>query len=592
MPRMFPVCQIPLLIISALMATTSWCLAQGPATDHSKVNSFSGLVAPVDQQRESDWIEQCYEQMSLEERVGQLLMIRAHSDRGPEYENLVAQWIDRYHVGGLCFFQGTARRQAELTRQYQSMAKPVPLMIAMDAEWGLGMRLPSSTLSYPRALTLAAMTDDALIYEMGQEIGRQCRRLGVHVNFAPVLDVNNNPLNPVINDRSFGENVQNVISKASAYAAGLQDAGILACGKHFPGHGDTDVDSHFDLPVLLHDRARLEELEMAPFRALFQRGLGSVMVAHLNVPALDNTENLPTSLSEKVVSEIIRQQLKYEGLVFTDALEMKGVTKFFKPGMAEVKAFIAGNDILLLPEDVGKAVQALRLAVQDGRITSGRLEESVKRILRVKYRLGLDQQPDIQLNDLEQELNSAEAHQLRRQLFERSLILLRDKQSLLPITEPQPGTIATLAIGSQVRTEFQKSCSDFTALSHVNLPTAAGDEEWEQARLSLEKVRLVLVSFHNLSRSPAQNFGLAASDLERVRKLVETKQVIVVHFGNPYALHNYDGLSTLIQGFEQSTEAQRVAAEAIFGKLTLTGRLPVTASPEAPYGAGHSLSLN
>jgi beta-N-acetylhexosaminidase len=589
---------LPNVFASVLLAASTWLvctdcsLAQAPAFDEASNESLKGFLSPDDSQRESAWVDRYYDQMSLEERVGQLLMVRAHSDRGPEYEKLVRGWIEKFHVGGLCFFQGTALRQAELTREYQLIAKPVSLMIAMDAEWGLGMRLPSSTLSYPRALTLAAMPDDDLIYQMGREIGRQCRRLGVHVNFAPVLDVNNNPLNPVINDRSFGENVENVISKASAYAAGLQAAGVLACGKHFPGHGDTDVDSHFDLPVLLHNRARLEELEMAPFRALFQRGLGSVMVAHLNVPALDDTPNLPTSLSEKVVNGIIRRQLKYDGLVFTDALEMKGVTKFFEPGMAEVQAFISGNDILLLPEDVGRAAESLRSAVQQGNITQERLEESVKRILRAKYRLGLNRQPEIKLQDLEQELNTAEASQLRRRLFESSLVLLRDAQSLLPIIEPKPGTVATLAIGSEEVTEFQSSCLEFANLTHVNLLRAAADQDWEEARQSLENSELILVSFHQLTRSPKQNFGLSDSDLEKVRSLSESKKIVVVHFGNPYALHNYDGLSTVIQAFEQSPETQQIAAEAIFGKRNLVGRLPITASPEARFGDGHPLSHN
>ena len=329
---------------------------------------------------ENQWVDSVYARLTVRERIGQLFMIRAYSNKDRAYEESVANQIREYGVGGLCFFQGTPRRQAELTNEYQQISQ-VPLLIAMDAEWGLGMRLDGpEVVDFPRQIALGAIEDDHLIYLMGREIARQLRRIGTQVNFAPVADINNNPDNPVINFRSFGEDRFRVANKCTAYMQGLQDGNVMACAKHFPGHGDTDTDSHKALPVILHSRQRLDSIELYPFRQLSAKGLQSVMVAHLNIPALDDAFQIPTTLSTHTVQDLLRQEIGFDGIVFTDAMDMNGVTQFAANGEAEWQALAAGNDILLLPSDLPKAIDRILEAVRNGDMPLPRLETHVKRI--------------------------------------------------------------------------------------------------------------------------------------------------------------------------------------------------------------------
>ncbi|MEL6142697.1 MAG: glycoside hydrolase family 3 N-terminal domain-containing protein, partial [Bacteroidota bacterium] len=338
--------------------------------------------------REKVWVDSVYNSMDFEQQLGQLFMVRAHSDLGAEHIAEVEKLIRDYHVGGLCFFQGTPERQLELTNRYQRQSR-LPLMVSMDAEWGLGMRLTDNTISFPKQLALGAIRDNRLIYDMGKEVARQLRRLGVHISFSPVLDVNNNPNNPVIATRSFGEDRYNVTVKSYMYMKGLQDHGVMACAKHFPGHGDTDVDSHLDLPVIRHDRSRLDSIELYPFKALARYGIGSFMIAHLAVPSLDARNNRPTSLSKATTTDLLRGEMNFTGLVFTDALEMKGVTKHFSDGEVEAESILAGNDILLLPESTPAAFAAIKRYLEEGRLTPQDIESKVRRVLLAKYRLGL-----------------------------------------------------------------------------------------------------------------------------------------------------------------------------------------------------------
>lgn len=574
----------PSWLTVAALAVLCAMLVQRPSGVAAELDDW--LVDPAMNQHEKSWVEQHLSLMDINEKIGQLLMIRAHSDKGVAYEQSVQSLIEKYQVGGLLFFQGTAFRQAELTNHYQAVSKRVPLFIAQDAEWGLGMRLASSTISYPRALTLGAVSDDTLVQQLGSEIGRQCRRLGVHINFAPVLDINNNPGNPVINDRSFGENSDNVTSKGWAYIQGLQGQRVLACGKHFPGHGDTDVDSHLELPIIQHDRQRLDSIELVPFQILCKRGLGSVMVAHLNIPALDPREHRPSTLSQHVVDGILRTQMVFDGLIFTDAMEMKGVTKYFAPGMADLEAFKAGNDVLLLPENVNLTVEALRKAVESGEITVSRLDASVRRILRTKYRLGLNQPQSVVLENLEADLNTAQAKELRRKLLVNSLVLVRDDQKAIPISATDEIKLATLAIGSNEKTDFQKATDHFASPQHFQMTSQADNASWTKCVQQLTNVDIIVVCLHGLSRSSKNNFGISLADANRLRRLAFSKKVILVHFGNPYALSNFDDIPTVIQAFEESLEAQEAAAQAVFGAAHMTGKLPVTASPKARYGQG------
>ena len=296
------------------------------------------------------WTDSVLNSLSNEEKIAQLMVVRAHSNLGADHVAKVTNDIKQYNVGALCFFQGGPVRQANLTNLYQSIAK-TPLMVTIDGEWGLGMRLDSVT-KFPYQLTLGSVSDENLIYRMGLAVGDQCKRIGVHVNYAPVVDINNNPNNPVIGYRSFGEDKYKVSKYGVAYMKGMQDAGIMACAKHFPGHGDVDVDSHYDLPVINKTTKELDSMELVPFRAIFDAGVGSVMIAHLSIPSIDNTKNVATSISKNSVTDLLRNKMGYQGLTFTDALEMKGVAKYFPGGTIAVEALIAGNDMLCLPASV------------------------------------------------------------------------------------------------------------------------------------------------------------------------------------------------------------------------------------------------
>ena len=540
--------------------------------------------------REGRWVDSVFNALSDDERLGQLFMLRAHADKDTAYERQVEDFVRRYRPGGLCFFNptniGTVEKQAELTNRYQAASPRLPLMIAGDYENGLGMRYRSSAISYPRAMMLGAVQDNKLIYDMGRDIARQCRRLGVQVNFAPDVDVNNNASNPVINERSYGEDRANVTAKAFQYMMGLQDGGVLASAKHFPGHGDTNTDSHFDLPVIAHDRERLDSIELFPFRALSQAGVGSVMVAHLNVPALDNRDKRPTTLSQPTIQTLLREQIGFEGLIFTDAMEMQGVTKYYKPGDADVEALHAGNDIVLLPQDVDAAMAAVKAAIADGRLDKERLFASTKRVLRAKYRLGLTQPQRVALANLRRDLNTPEFLVLKRQLIAHALTLVRDSLGLAGFQNVEKYKIASLALGDTNRTIFQTYCGYYAPVTHFN----AGKEldSTLQIRLldTLRKFDVVLVSFHNTRTKASDNFGLSASQIQFVGQLNKLTTVAVTMFGNPYSLKYFDDIPVLLQAFTEDPPAQELAAQSLFGANDLSGKLPVTASASAKFGQG------
>lgn len=548
----------------------------------TSVHSYSEKQLMV----ESSWVDSVYARLSVRERIGQLFMIRAHSDKGPDYEEFVANQIRDYSVGGLCFFQGTPRHQAELTNAYQAIAN-VPLMIAMDAEWGLGMRLDGpEVMDFPRQITLGAIEDNHLIYQMGREIARQLRRVGTQVNFAPVADINNNPENPVINFRSFGEDRVHVAQKCAAYMEGLQDGQVMACAKHFPGHGDTDIDSHEALPVILHNRQRLDSIELYPFRQLVTKGLQSVMVAHLNIPALDTAFKLPTTLSALTVQSLLREELGFEGIVFTDGMEMKGVTQFASNGEAEWHALAAGNDIILLPADLPCAVDRIQRALQEGEFTLPQLEQHVKRILRAKYRLGLADLKPVRLQNLEDDLYTPAARAIQSRLIEHSLTLVRNKQYLLPLKELPSLHLAALNIGDTLNNPFQKTLSRYTSLERYAAPKEFSEEAIEMWVDQLRGTDAVIVGLFGLSAYPKNNFGISPTTIDFLHQLAEETRVILVHFGNPYGLRNFDELPWIVQAYQGDAITQTITAEGLMGHHIFQGHLPVTSSPRIRAGQG------
>lgn len=564
----------PILVLSALFALS--------AAGHRRPFDFSKNEDPA----EARWVDSVFVGLSDDECIGQLFMIRAHSDKDAAYEQMVEDQIRQYKVGGLCFFQGTPERQAELTNRYQAASPRLPLMISMDAEYGLGMRLKGAAITYPRQLMLGAIRNNRLIYDYGREMARQCRRLGVHVSFSPVADINNNAANPVINDRSFGEERYNVGAKAYQYMLGLQEGGVLACAKHFPGHGDTNTDSHFELPLIAHDSARLDSLELFPFRLLAERGVGAVMVAHLNVPALDPRPNRPTTLSAPVVTDLLRKRLDFQGLIFTDAMEMQAVTKYFPPGYADVEALRAGNDVVLLPIDIAASFAAVQQALADSTLDRAQFEQSVRRVLRAKYRLGLTRPQQVAVADIRRELNTPAAFLLKRRLIENALTLVRDERGLVGFEHLEKHRLATLAIGDSSRTVFQTYCGYYAPVAHFNVSKNLDSAQVTALLDTLRHFDRVLVGLHDMRAKAADQFGLNDSLVAFIRRLDAAVPTVLTVFGNPYSLRYFDDCRTVLMAYNEDRLTQELAAQALFGARDIRGALPVTASRKAYFAQG------
>ncbi|SEP88039.1 glycoside hydrolase family 3 N-terminal domain-containing protein [Neolewinella agarilytica] len=541
---------------------------------------------------EKAWVDSVFSTLSIDGQIGQLMMIRAHSDRGADHIAHVKAEIKKYQVGGLCFFQGTPEKQLQLTNEYQTLSS-IPLMVSMDAEWGLGMRLPDQTISFPKQLALGAIRDNKLIYDMGAEIARQMHHMGVNVSFSPVLDVNNNPNNPVIDTRSFGEDRYNVTIKGYQYMRGLQDNGILASAKHFPGHGDTGTDSHYNLPVIAHNRARLDSLELYPFQALVRYGIGSVMAAHLQIPALDDRPNRPSSLSKPIVYDLLRKEMGFTGLVFTDGLEMKGVTNHYGNGEVEAEAIAAGSDILLLPESTADAFTAIKRYMNEGKITSADLERKVRRILLSKYRLGLRKTRTLPLDNLRGHLNTAGAYALKQTLFENAMTLVKDGERLVPINDLERGKIVSVHVGLNAPTAFSKRLDDYGQITHLNAGYNLSSADRERILAKIAEDDLVIIGLYSDGSRFREKVPVTAGVLSLLRGIDAKARMIVSVFGNPYSLAALDGSAgTVLMAYSRDEVAQDAAAQALFGANRITGRLPITASPGAVFNAGIETSAS
>ena len=541
--------------------------------------------------RENEWINARYNEMSPSQRLGQLFMVRAFSKGNYEHEKDIERLIQSEGIGGLCFFQGSPEHQARLTNRYQQLSK-IPLLISIDAEWGLGMRFKNRAISFPRQLTLGAIKDNRLIYDMGQEVARQLRRIGVHINFAPVVDINNNRNNPVINNRSFGENKLNVTAKSYAYIQGMQDGGVLACAKHFPGHGDTDVDSHLDLPVIKHDRNRLDSLEFFPFKVLSQHGMKSVMIAHLSVPALDSQMMTPTTLSRKVVTDVLKNEMGFKGLVITDALDMKGVTKFHSSGELEAKALAAGNDILLLSENIALAKAKINEYIDQGRIKMSEVEYSVKKILRSKYRLGLWERPHVHEDNVIAETITADALGLKGRLFENSMTAVKDDHKILPIGDVIKTSFGALSLGVNKKSIFQNRLESYATVTQFNSGLKLSAQRAAGLLRALSKKDIVFISLHNYSKLSRNNFGIGEETIKLIRQLNERTKVVLTLFGSPYTLSNFDDLKTVVVSYETDELAEDFTAQALFGVFDIKGILPVTASAHFKMNQGRHIVNN
>lgn len=551
-------------------------------------DSIKTSIAVPFLQQESNWTDSVFQTLSTEEKIAQLIMIPVYSNKDQVHEDSISYLIGEYKVGGLIYFQGGPVRQAHMTNRFQKESK-VPLMVSIDAEWGLGMRL-DSTIRFPYQMALGGIEDESLIYEMGAAIARQSKRLGIQVNFAPVVDINNNPNNPVIGFRSFGEDKHNVTSKALAYMKGMQEQNVLASAKHFPGHGDTEVDSHYGLPVINFSRHRLVELELYPFRELMKEGLGSVMVAHMSIPALDSVENQASTLSKAIVTNLLKNEMGYRGLVFTDALNMQAVAAQYPPGMVDVKALLAGNDMLLNTMDVRTTIEEVKKAIQKGEITQEEIDQRVKKVLAAKAWMGLDQWKPIETQGLVEDLNNSQAQHLNRRLVEASITLLRNQDNILPIKDVSPGKIAFLAIGAESETDFQRVLSRYVEADQLFVPAEMSLTEMVELLEELKDYKQVIAGIHNLGlKASVRNFGITPEMNLFLKRLIDQVPTVVSVFGNVYSLAKFDGLGQahgLLAAYQESALTQDVAAQIIFGGVGAKGKLPVTVSPDFKIGDG------
>jgi beta-N-acetylhexosaminidase len=536
--------------------------------------------------RQNHWVDSVFNKMSRKEKVAQLFFVRAHTDKGRAYEDSVGRVIKSQQVGGLVFFQGGPVRQANLINKYQKLAK-VPLLMAMDGEWGVGMRL-DSTISYPYQMTLGAIQDNNLIYKMGQQIAYDFKRLGMQMNFGPDMDVNNNPDNPVINYRSFGDNKYNVARKGIAYFKGMQEAGLLTTAKHFPGHGDTNVDSHLALPLLPFSRERLDTLEEYPFREAIKAGINGIMIAHMDIPALDSTKNLPSTLSKKIVTGILKDSLGFKGLIVSDAMEMKAVTKYFPNGEAELRAFLAGNDIIELSENSKEAILKIRRAIRRGDISEELFNARVKKVLAAKYWAGLSQLREVPTERLVQDLNRAPARELVQQLSDAAVTVLKGNAGSLQLNPIRKTAIVSIGVDRNTlfQTELAKWYTNSTLfIINKSTPTA----ELNSLLETLKQYSQVYVGVHDTRTRPQSKLDFSYGVKSFICILAGRPNTVISVFANPYTIAGLPGIEKsggLIACYQMSDELQRSAVKVITQQLKATGKLSVGINVFFPNGTG------
>ncbi|MGI9527709.1 MAG: glycoside hydrolase family 3 N-terminal domain-containing protein [Weeksellaceae bacterium] len=520
------------------------------------------------------WVNAVYDTMSLDEKIGQLFMVAAYSNRDQAHEKEIIDLIENEQIGGLIFMQDDAEKQIALINKYQEISK-YPLLIGMDAEWDLSMRL-KNTNRFPWAMTGGALSEESLLMEMGKKMSDHIKRVGAHFNFAPVVDVNVNPLNPIIGNRSYGSNPDNVAAKGLATALGMQNNSILASAKHFPGHGDTDKDSHKTLPTIMHDRARLDSIELKPFQKLIDGGVTSIMVAHLNVPALEPNSLLPASLSKNIVTDLLKNEMGFKGIIITDALNMQGVTKNYQDGEVDYMAFEAGNDILLFSQAVNLGKAKIKTALEHNDIPMSRLEESVKKILMAKYYVGLNQFETISTDNLSQDLNDNESLALTQRIFEEATTLVKNEGDILPIDNLENKKFAWLGLEEADKEIFSTYLNKYTQVDRLDLDNLSEIEQYDY----------VFISLHKDNSSPYKSYKISQRSQRLIRQIAQKTKVILTVFGSPYALKDLSNThaNAIVVAYQNHPFAMQAVPQLIFGAIPFKGKLPVTVSDEFSYG--------
>ncbi len=535
-------------------------------------------ISSAEINKANEWVDKTYLSLSQDEKLGQLFIVALYTNKDEAHINNVRKIVNDEKIGGLILMQDDAEREINLVNEFQQKSK-IPLMIGMDAEWGVFQRIAAAH-KFPWAMTLGAIQDKTLITEMAAKIAEDCKRMGINWDFAPVVDVNTNPNNPIIGNRSFGSEVLNVVNSAMAYSKGLQDHNILAAIKHFPGHGDTDKDSHLDLPVVSHSLKRLTEIELAPFKALMDKGIGGVMVAHLYVPALEKSKGIPASVSKEVITGILKEQYGYKGLIITDALNMGAVANKFKAGELDAMAFKAGNDIMLFSQDVATGKKLIQQAIDQKEIPQERVEESVKKILLTKYYLGLNQYEPRNPKNINEDLNNASHAAIVQKMYANALTLIKDDKKLLPLNCNETYYYVPLE-----EAPYQ------TFLEQLNLNTTIIIKKSSEIS-TIPANSTVIVGFHKDNSTAYKPYKISAESKKIIAELTKNQKVVLNVFGSAYALQDVDisKISTVLVSYENNDDSMIATAKAFCGQTKIWGKLPVLVSDQLKAGMG--LELN
>ncbi len=549
-----------------------------------QVNAQIDPLKTKDSIAQEKWVDSILKKMTLDQKIGQLFMVAAYSNKDQKHIDFIENTIKKYEIGGLIFMQGTAKAHATLINKYQKLSK-TPLLISIDGEWGLDMRL-KNMIEFPYNMGLGAIRDDNLIYQYGIVLGKQMKRVGIHINFAPVVDINTNPKNPVIGNRSFGEDRDNVTSKSLQFTKGMQSENIIACAKHFPGHGDTAQDSHKTLPTVDFSIERLDSVELYPYKVLFKEGITSMMTAHLSVPSLESNIKLPSSLSYNVVTKLAKEKIGFKGLIFTDALNMKGASDFAEPGDIDLQAFKAGNDMLEHIVNVPAAFQKIKKAIKKKEISIARLDESVRKILKAKYWVGLNKMYTINTNHIEEDLNTIEDQILNHKLVENSITLIQNKNDLLPIKDLVNNKIAYVKFGKSKDETFLKRLNDYTKVDLIE------GKNLSDILKKLKGYNTVIVGFHT-SLGAYASYKIKEEDLVKLQAISRDHKVVLDVFASPYSLLNlksYTNIDAIMISYQSSVLAHDISAQMIFGALDIKGKLPVNIKEDFHMGFGLQVS--
>lgn len=519
------------------------------------------------------YADSLYAKLSMDERIGQLYIVALYTNKDQNHISGVRKLVEQERIGGIILMQDDAEQEIALVNEFQKKSR-VPMLFGMDAEWGLYQRIKTAH-KFPWAMTLGAIQDNNLVYEMASKIAEDAKKMGIYWNFAPVVDVNTNPKNPIIGNRSFGSDVQNVIAKSLAYVQGLQDNGVLAAIKHFPGHGDTDVDSHLDLPVVKHSLERLNKIELAPFKALMDKKIGGAMIAHLYVPQLEKGKNIPASISYDIVTNLLKNKFRYEGLVITDALNMNAVAKKYPAGELDLRAFKAGNDVLLFSQDVPTGKKLIKEAIQKGEISEKRLEESVKKILKTKYLLGLQNLRPLSPEGINNVLNNDSHAKISEKLYANALTLLKDENQLFPLREKE---VYYLPLEEASHEAFLQELSKEIKVKKISFKEIQ----------SIPENAVVIIGLHKDNSTAYKPYKISWESKRLINQVKSRNKVILNVFGSPYALQDVDvsGISSVLVSYENNPLSMKATAEAYLGKQKINGRLPVVVNEQIKYGMG------